>query len=344
MAVDRKRTAKKQSRTWLVGALTVLLIMLAAGWFVFCRRSVPAGQPEKITAAIAVIDTEAALKAHSAYDKLKKLRDERNRLSAELAAEKRQNLKLLAPEAKKRPFDDAVKQKLRQKEITSYGEVMEELKKAERKKRDELEKEWQAERKEVNDTYLNEILNLRLKLDNADMMRLPKETRIAMVERMHTLQQERGRKQLEVNRKYEAILADYLGRLAEEKGLARDEVLAAFSEDIEMYELRKRSAAQKRNVEEIQKNLIDSMQRQQRLIAKRTELAAKDAELNVLEGKMLNDIAGKASKLAVIHHLTAILAVSSPDLQLEGKEITYPTVINVNADDLTKELVKELRQ
>lgn len=333
----------KQTSTWLIGAAAVLIAALVGGWLVFRSPSdAPADKPS--SNALAVINTEAALKEHASYSKLKELRASRDQLAAELAAEKQRNLKLFAPDANKRPFDDAFSQKLHQKKITTHGELMEELKKAEKKKRQELETEWQAERKEVNDIYLNEILNIRLKLDNADMMRLSKETREAMIARMQTLQQERGQKQIAVNRKYEAKISEYIAGLAEEKGIDREEALALFSEDIRTYELRKRSAAQKRNVEEIQKRLVDSMQSRQRLMAKRTELAAKEAELNVLEGRMLNDIAGKASKLAVVHHLSAILAIS-PDENKSGKtERTYPTVINVNAKDLTQELIKELRQ
>lgn len=346
MAEETKTENRQaQSKTWLVGAAAVIFAAVVAGWLFF-RNSAPV--PAKKTAAsqetIGVVDAEEALKAHSSYGKLKELRESYRSLAAELAALKEQNMKLQAPEAQKRPFDDAAEQKLHQKEITTRGELMEELKAAEKKKRQELDAAWQAERKETNDEYLNEILNIRLKLDNADMMRLSKETRLQLAERMKTLQQERGLKQRDINRKYEEQISEHIAGLAEQKGIAREEALALFYDDVKTYELRKRSEAQRRNVEEIHKNLLKSIERQQKIISLQTMLAGKEAELNVLEGKMLEDIAGKASKLAVMHHLAIILAMSSENSKVSAKEATMPAVVNVKAIDLTKELVKELRQ
>lgn len=341
----KTKDRQAQSKTWLVGVVAVICVIAAGGWLLF-RTSTPKAPGNTIASnePIGVVDTEEVLKAHSSYGKLKELRESYRSMAEELAVLKEQNMKLRAPEAQKRPFDEATVQKLHQKEITTKGELMEELKAAEKKKRQELEVAWQKERKETNDEYLNEILNIRLKLDNADMMKLSKETRQQLAERMQILQHERGLKQRDINRKYEGMISEHIAGLAEEKGIAREEALALFYEDVKTYELRKRSEAQRRNVEEIQKNLLKSIERQQKIIAEQTMLAGKEAELNVLEGKMLEDIAGKASKLAVIHHLQMILAVTKDDDKLAGKEMSLPVVINVKAIDLTKELIKELRQ
>ena len=325
----------KQSKTYLVGAAALVIAAIMGWWLIGRGPDKPA--VSEAGEAIAVVRVEKVMQAHKSYGKLKELRQQEKTITDELGELRSLSLSLLAPQAARQPFEHAVLQKTRQKEIAAHGALMEELRAAEKKKRAELEPKWLAARAELNASYMNAILNIRLKIDNADNMKLKPEGVELLKQQLEKLREERAVKQYSLDRRYEREISDYIAGLAAERGVMIDGTLADFSSDVRTAEMRKRSAAQKRNVEQIQKNLLQSIERQQKMIAKKAALKAKKAEIAVIEEHILADISSRATKLALLKRLSLIIG-SVPREENGG----FPAVINIKAIDLTDELIKEL--
>ena len=87
-----------------------------------------------------------------------------------------------------------------------------------------------------------------------------------------------------------------------------------------------------------------------RIAKQKAVLAAKKQEIRVLEKHILKDIAGLASKLAIMNKLTLI--VSSTEVNIQGENYqefglgkwqpVRTPVIGINTIDLTEALMKEL--
>ena len=89
----------------------------------------------------------------------------------------------------------------------------------------------------------------------------------------------------------------------------------------------------------------------QEQLQKQQALQAKQDEINALEAHILNDIAGRAAKLAILHHYTLILATPSRSIAsylpaviptVENQE-RYTDVTGVTTDDITDEMVTEIQ-
>ena len=178
---DGSRSAESGRKPLFVGLLSLLVLGgIVLGWlFVHPgdKVSPPATDPSAQSAEESgVVRLGEVVRKHPEYGTLLRLRGEHAQLSDALARGERQLLKMTAPDAIKKPFDDAVDQKKKQVLIKEYGEFMEKLAEAEKAKREETRALYDAARGEINAAYFNEIFNTQLKIDNADVMRLSEET------------------------------------------------------------------------------------------------------------------------------------------------------------------------
>ena len=347
---DTNTEPAPSGRRWIwLGAAALLLCALLAGLWLSSRQQPPA--PKAPLTEVGVVDLKAAMQAHNAYASLAKLREDRQAMAADLAMESRLLLSLMAPNADHKPFEDAVQQKNSQAMLARQGEQMAKLRAAEQAKRKETEPEYAAARDEINGAYLNAIFNIRLKLDNAKVMHLTPEAVADLENRLDALQRERGDRQQDLAERYEASIRAYTAALAVQNGIELQASSDQTVEQLRAEEMKKQSDAQLRNSMAIQKNMLDSMERRQRVAAKRAALAAKDQEIAAMEDHMLKEIAGKAAKLAVIHHLLLILANPSVNLaaiptgmlHIGAWPEKYEPLVNIDAMDLTDELIQELK-
>ena len=118
----------KKKSVWI--GLAALLFVAAAAAFWLHRSSAPAAPPQAAF-EVGVVDLRTAMKAHSAYPELLRLRSERSLLVSEAAAARKKLLAMKAPEAIRRPFADAAEQKTRQQMIRERAALLEKLKEAE---------------------------------------------------------------------------------------------------------------------------------------------------------------------------------------------------------------------
>ena len=94
--------------------------------------------------------------------------------------------------------------------------------------------------------------------------------------------------------------------------------------------------------------MLDSVELRMRLTEIRTALRAKEQEITALEDGLTLELAGKAAKLAVLHHLSIVYASPvTAGLPIAGVG-TDPAaglrVVGVTAVDLTEELIKEIEK
>ena len=350
---DGSRSAESGRKPLFVGLLSLLVLGgIVLGWlFVHPgdKVSPPATDPSAQSAEESgVVRLGEVVRKHPEYGTLLRLRGEHAQLSDALARGERQLLKMTAPDAIKKPFDDAVDQKKKQVLIKEYGEFMEKLAEAEKAKREETRALYDAARGEINAAYFNEIFNTQLKIDNADVMRLSEETVADLKRHLENLQRERGRHLYDLHLKYEAEIRAFKEALATEHGVSLAALEQETDERLRAEEMRKRSEAQARNLEALQKNMLDSVELRMRLTEIRTALRAKEQEITALEDGLTLELAGKAAKLAVLHHLSIVYASPvTAGLPIAGVG-TDPAaglrVVGVTAVDLTEELIKEIEK
>ena len=350
---DGSRSAESGRKPLFVGLLSLLVLGgIVLGWlFVHPgdKVSPPATDPSAQSAEESgVVRLGEVVRKHPEYGTLLRLRGEHAQLSDALARGERQLLKMTAPDAIKKPFDDAVDQKKKQVLIKEYGEFMEKLAEAEKAKREETRALYDAARGEINAAYFNEIFNTQLKIDNADVMRLSEETVADLKRHLENLQRERGRHLYDLHLKYEAEIRAFKEALAAEHGVSLAALEQETDERLRAEEMRKRSEAQARNLEALQKNMLDSVELRMRLTEIRTALRAKEQEITALEDGLTLELAGKAAKLAVLHHLSIVYASPvTAGLPIAGVG-TDPAaglrVVSVTAVDLTEELIKEIEK
>ena len=348
---DENRPAGNGRKPIFVGLLSLALLGgIAGGWLWLHPGDTVAPPPAEETSAEAsgIVRLGEAVRKHPQYGTLLRLRGEHAALSEQLARGERQLLKMTAPDAIKKPFDDAVEQKKKQVLIKEHGEFMEKLAEAEQAKREETRALYEAARNEINAAYFNEIFNTQLKLDNADIMRLSDETIADLKRHLETLQRERGRHQYELHQKYEAEIRAYKEALAAEHGLSLAALEQETDERLRAEEMKKRSEAQARNLDALQKNMLDAVELRMRLAETRNSLQAKEREITALEDALAVELAGKAAKLAVLHHLSIVyaspLTAGLPVAGIGTDPVAGLRVIGGTAMDLTEELTREIEK
>lgn len=347
---NSQQAAHKISKSKSVLAGAAVMLALACGLFFYLwhgGQQVAVSEGEK--QAIGVLDLQQVAKSHPDYGSLISLRQEVGSLEASLAvAQMKAELPVAKPD--EALFQEAAEQKHRLETIKRHAQLVEELNALAEQKRQELQPELEAERSQVSQPYLNEVLNLRLKIDSADVLGLTKEQVQEMLDRIDALQKERSMALDKLNDEQEArframMEQEAAGPLAELKKLEAEERRAA-----QQQELEKGMAAQERNAAEMQQALLP-VQEKISNAKKQTLLEAKKIQLQQLQEKIYSDIAGLAAKLAIMHGLTLILSSPADSLRgIEYEQMQFGAwqpdllpVLNMDAMDLTDEMLREMK-
>ncbi len=342
----------KRRKAILAGAAAAVFLMLLGAWGL---RSIlaPAAVPSVPGAgSIAVIDMNRALEAHPGYEVLKQLKQRESRLREELA-EAMKPMKADAPEVPEKPFKDAVWQKNAQNIIGTAAEISRRKKKAAAEYRASTEAEYQAKSEEIDGEYLNEILNIQLKLQNQDNLRLSQEAVDALIAQREALQRERGARQLALAKEWESEIAAHAEEAVRESREKLRQEAEASKVALELDAAKKHAEAQARDAEAMDKAIQQTTERQQTRLRIFRELQDTIKERIETESHMMNDVAGRTAKLAILHHCTMVL--SSPPIPIrsripwrqDGKEdmeeeTKCRPVVGSDLEDLTEELLTEI--
>ena len=240
-------------------------------------------------------------------------------------------------------------QKNAQDVIGHRAEIERKQKKAAQEREQATRPDYEASRDAINAEYWNEILNLKLKLDNQKAMRLTDETVAQLKERLADLEAERGARQIALYRSWQAEIKSYAQSAVADDLADSRQTLDAIRAQRDAEAQNAQATAEARNLDAIQAKMQDSIARQQQAQARQADLIAKETEITTLEGKILNDIASRAAKIAILHHYTLI--VSDPARSLAGllpasfrpqDAEKYVKTVTVHADDVTDEVKDDL--
>lgn len=360
MAEAEKSIGVKELKDWIhkhkkrlfAGAGLALCIVLAvAGLLYRAGLQRQAAKPTD-TAEIGMVDLQKVLKAHDAYDQLKSLQEQREVMAADLAVEREETLSIQPPELQAEPFQFAQQQKAAQEKNTAGGELAAQRQEAVRARRAATEPAYKAQKDELDAEYLNALFNLRMKLDNADAMRLSPAQCDELQAQMSGLQHERGARQQALRDAYEGSIRAYDAALRQQDEQKLQSMAQQQAQNGDAAALTMQTTAQDRDTQAMAQHIMATEERAQRIAEKKAALVAKDAEIQAMEDHMLNDIAGKAAKLAIMHHLTMI--VTNPSVNLQAVDVgmlhvgpwpeKYTPAIGVGTMDLTDDLVNELKE
>lgn len=347
----------KRKRAVLVGTLTAILLVALGAWLL---RTVlmpkPAAAPETAS-SIGMMDLETVLKAHPSYDQLQQLEKEKQAILLELedldAIGDEQEPTWQGPQLDSKPFDDSVWQKNAQAVIGGRSQLERERKSLRKSYEEKHEAAYEARKDALDGEYRNAILNLQLKLDNRGAMRLSGEDVSSIEEQLSSLKQERGYRQWQLYQSWQREIDRYVSTIMDPKIEAWKAQAKMVHDQQASAALAKQSEAQARDTQTMQAHVdqMDAAQKAQLRLGKEKALQDKQDELDALESHILNDIAGRAAKLAILHHFTLVFATPArtiPSLLYEKMPFgvrpeQYQDVVSVDGTDITDEMVEEMQ-
>ena len=338
----------KHKRQVLAGA-AVVLVSLGALWAYLMWGAV---KPETLVAepVIGVLDMQQLIKAHPDYGRLQEIQRDIDHLENALALE---DIKLpqTAPTPEKELFQEAAGQKSRLDSLARHDQLVHQLNAMAEKKRQELRPKFEAEHQEAEQKYLNEMLNLRIKIDSADVLGLTPEQVQEMQVRIESLQQQRGQVVAQLTKEQEERFRQLMAQEAAGPMAELQRLEAQTKQELQQAELDKELEVQNRNAQAMEQ-AVSPVESKINPAKKRALLEGRKIQLRQIQDKIRNDIAGRAAKLAIMHKLTLILASPADNLRVidyenlgAGKwEPTLSPVIGINTLDLTEEMLQEMKQ
>ena len=338
----------KHKRQVLAGA-AVVLVSLGALWAYLMWGAV---KPETVVAepVIGVLDMQQLIKAHPDYGRLQEIQRDIDHLENALALE---DIKLpqTAPTPEKELFQEAAGQKSRLDSLARHDQLVHQLNAMAEKKRQELRPKFEAEHQEAEQKYLNEMLNLRIKIDSADVLGLTPEQVQEMQVRIGSLQQQRGQVVAQLTKEQEERFRQLMAQEAAGPMAELQRLEAQTKQELQQAELDKELEVQNRNAQAMEQ-AVSPVESKINTAKKRALLEGRKIQLRQIQDKIRNDIAGRAAKLAIMHKLTLILASPADNLRGidyenlgAGKwEPTLSPVIGINTLDLTEEMLQEMKQ
>lgn len=354
---DEQEKKRQRGRHILAGALAALLFVLLGAWLAR-EFIIPRQAPESLAEIpdAGLIDWQQVLAAHPDYAKLTDLQVQCELLEMEVS-DVGDLLTMQSPQLLAETFKESVWQKNAADVIGGRAELERKAKKLREEYRQRTEAEYNARRQAVDEEFLNAILNLNIRLDNQESMHNPLDSKESIAQersdwlaQRSQLQAERGRRQYELWQSYKAEIEAYVQKelgpelaqwQANLPNLREQEMAAA---------LKTKSEADKRNAEAMSKQQ-ELAQKVQARLEKRQLLAEKKTEFAALQAHVLNDVAGKAAKIAIMHHFTLILVHHPQTLAsfMPGAAEFNPLLrkagvaIGIRTQDVTGEIVQEMK-
>ena len=156
-------------------------------------------------------------------------------------------------------------------------------------------------------------------------------------------------RQLELERQWNKQVAAHVQSVMETKLAAWRQKAQAAMTQRQSDALAKQSEVQARNTDAMQQQMDVSLDLQQRE-AIRQQLSDIQQQIQALDTHIRNDIAGKAAKIAILHHFTLIVATPAENLDYALPSARTPAldmqrfypVVGTDTEDVTDELVTEI--
>lgn len=307
-----------------------------------------------------IIDIEKIQAAHPDGATLDDLRATELRLRLELNEAMRtvELPKPPPPETNTEVFDEAAWQKNAQIIISQLAELDTRRKAAAEEYRKNSEPHYIAERDKIRDEFLNENLNLQLKLQNADNLHLTQEQVNDLTKQLEEVEFERNRMQKALLDKWMAEIKKYA-----EDSVAADETRLKAEADRLRAEVEEQTRKKESDVTERNKTLMENavremenrQHRRRQILDELTEVGEQRA---ALEKKILDSIVDKTTMLAAVTRLEMVFVKRSPVPgdkvlrrgTLQNFELKPPESVGVvvfpgkDVRDLTGDVIKEMNR
>ena len=349
-----KQRPQHRGKKIFLGALVCIAIAVLGAVLMkeLLHHQAPQPAPQ-VASDTGVVHLQALVQAHPAYGELQNLLAKRAELKADLEQSLTIPLTVQPPQVDAKPFDDSVWQKNAQDVIGRRFEIERAQKKAAADYKTSTEADYKAARDAINEEYLNAILNIKLKLDNREAMRLTDDEVKNLEADLDALEGERAGRQIALYRDWQQEIQAYA-----QQAVAKD--FAESRADLEKLKAQReaeatkaQTEAQQRDIAAITERMNASARKQQQAVIAQQALDENEQQILALESKILNDIASKAAKVAILHHFTLIvcdparsLASLLPDglRPAAGPDIPekYVKTLTIHAEDVTDEVQAEL--
>ena len=309
----------------ILAGVLFCLFFLGTGIYIMKKPPpLPAASVE--TAGVTgVIDLKKALAAHPRYAELQRLRAEQKLLQERQQEDKADfsNPSLVIDDKLFAARAGLLTQQKQKQRIAEYNK---QLQAREQEIRRRLAPAWEAEKKAISEASQNAIFNANLKLENADNLRLSPKERQDVQDLINALKKERNDKIKAADIRFEKQIAAEL----EPFYTQLQTQLAQETEADRSQQTREAELLQKQAKEQDEKFSSARSAALQEVFAKgkNRDLESKEQEIAVLEDTMIKEIAGKAAKAAILHHLQVIFA--------------NPVAV-VQAVDVTEEVTADLK-
>ena len=353
-------------RAW--AAATIIALIGGGGLYLHQKTEPPAKPVEEKTERPApkqahgfgIIDLDKIQLHHPDGEKLSELQATELRLRLELNEAMRvvQLPKPVPPDVNEKVFDEAAWQKNAQAVISQLAEIESRKKLAEDEYRKKSEPSYIERRNKIRDEFLNENLNIQLKLQNADNLHLTQEQINELLKQLEKVEFERNAAQKKLLDEWMAEIAKYV-----EESTAADEArLRAEAErlqrEVDEQARQKQEEVAERNRELMERSIREIEERQVRRQELLTELRQVGDERAELERKILNSISEKAAMLASAYRLEMVLVKRVPfddekfllkrqqmNFELKAPEHGGAIIFATEQTrDLTDELIKEMNR
>ena len=309
----------------ILGTAVCVLLFLIGAYYVK-QHDVRQQQVPSQATLIGVIDLKQAMKEHPRYADLEKLRAQRALLALE--GKTRKLAVVNGPALSAQPFTEAGEQQLQQQKNKLLELQREELAQMEKNLRRATASKRDADRKAVSDLYANDIFNCTLLLGNAESLRLSEPQKNELKQKINDLKQQRAAQMATVEKQYEEYIYSQLqaqrGQYLKENQAADQQSEQRIANETAARVL----MANDRNATVLETGHRPFSQTAAEISNTEAALGAKDNEIRLLEDLIVKDIASKAAKSAIGHHLEYVLT---------------DVAVNVSAIDVTEEVVSEIK-
>lgn len=350
---EPKKTQTYNKKHIIIGAVCLLLIAIGS-FYLWHKYMQKTSSPVEVSSAVGTVDIDKLLPEHPDYPKLLQLQTEKMAIIAQLKNMANENgTNEPIPEVNPAPdvFTEVITQQDTLQDLNMNQVLREETAYQENKIRASLANQKNAEIKQINDKYYNEILNCTIKLDNAKNLRLTKEQQEELLTRMENLKHQRGDAVAQLEQKYNVQVAQELMAWRAQ----REAQIQAGNAQKHQENVVASNASQAQEQQRSQAYLQDRLQ----MLQSRKEdskrllilLHTKDNEIALLQQKMLKDISDVATKVAVMKHLSMVVAnvpmnenfFGNPDILNFNRNVFSGMVIGVDAQDITDDVLTELK-
>lgn len=333
----------EKRRKEICGALAVLFLTALGGAFFFFRDAPPPAAPTKQEeGGIGVVDVARAEKAHEAYVQLADLEAQYASLAADIDRLSRARRTLKPPALADEPFQLAAKEKNLQQQRLAAEEQARERRKALAAWEEDTKDAFLKEKKALEDAYQNRIVNIEMKIDNREAMFLSEADVKSLLDELKALREERGERIRALFAARDEEKRKYLDALIARDAKRKTPAAASAQEEA----ARQKAEAERRNSEALLQ-AMQGVEIDEILRRKRAALAAKGEEVRIIREHIRKDIESTAAKLALLHHLSLVVAKETDEAadmrreETDAPSLRFP-VVALAALDLTEELIAEL--